>query len=85
MTTVVRRKIATISASREIQNFQRAHSKVDWTRNICQPMALIISIIGKDKLTYGEMKRQPDKTQFITEMQMDISDHEKRKHWKLVD
>ena len=30
------------------------------------------------------MKQQPDKPQFITAMQKDISDHEKRKHWKLV-
>ena len=63
MTTVVRGQIAKISVSREIQNVQRAHSKVDWTRNICQPMALITAIIGKDTLTYGEMKRQPGKPQ----------------------
>ena len=56
MTTFVRGKIATILASIEIQNFQRAHSKVYWNRNICLPMALIIAMIGKDKLTYGEMK-----------------------------
>ena len=84
MTTVIRGQITTISASREIHNVQRAHSNFDWTRNICQPMALIIEMIGKDTLTYGEMKRQPDKPQFITAMQNNISDHEKRKHWKLV-
>ena len=33
---------------------------------------------------YGEMKRQPEKPQFITVMQNEISDHEQRKHWKLV-
>ena len=47
-------------------------------------MDLITATIGKDTLTYGEMKRQPDKPQFITAMKKEISDHEKRKHWKLV-
>ena len=56
MITVVRGQIATILASREIQNVQQAHSNVDWTRNICQPMALITAMIDKDILTYGEMK-----------------------------
>ena len=84
MTTFVRGQIATISESREIQNVQRVHSNVNWTRNICQSMALITAMTGKDTLTYGEMKRQPDKPQFITAMQKEISNHEKRKHWKLV-
>ena len=84
MTTVVRGKIETISASREIQNVQRAHSNVKWTRNICQPIALITEMIGKDTFTYGDMKRQPDKPHFITAMQKEISDHEKLKHWKVV-
>ena len=84
MTTAVRGQIATILASRYLQNIQIAHSNVDWTRNFCQPMDLIIAMIGKDKLTDGEMKRQPDKPQFITSMQKGISDHERRKHWKLV-
>ena len=84
MTTSVRGKISTISASRDLQNVQRAHSKVDRTRNICQPMALIIAMISKDTFTYGEIKRQLDKLQFITTMQKEISDHEQRKHWKLV-
>ena len=64
----VRGQIATILVSEDIQNVQRAHSNVDWTRNIYQPMALITAIIGKDTLTYGEMKRQPDKPQFIMAM-----------------
>ena len=38
MTTAVRGQIATISVSRDPQNVQRAHSNVDWTRNICQQM-----------------------------------------------
>ena len=59
MTTVVIVQKATIPASREIHNVQRAHSNVDWTRNICQPMALITETISKN--TYGYMKRQPDK------------------------
>ena len=80
----VRGQIATISASRNIQNVQQAHSNVDWTRNICQPMALITSMIGKYTLIYGEMKRQPDKLQFITAMQKEICDHKNCKHWKLV-
>ena len=80
MTTIVRGQIATISASREIRNVQRAHSNVNWTINIYQPMALITVMIGKDALTYGDMKRQPEKPQFITEMQKKISDHKKRKH-----
>ena len=84
MTTVVRGQISTISESREIHNVQQAHSNIDWTRKICQTMALITAIIGKVALTYGEMKRQPDKPQFITAMQKEISDHENRKHWKLV-
>ena len=84
MTTVGRGQIATISASMDIHNVQRAHSNVDWARNICQPTALITAMISKDILTYGEMKRQPDKPKFITAMQKEISDHEKRKHWKLV-
>ena len=84
MKTVVRGQIATILASREINNVQRSHSNVDWTRNICPPMNLITAIMVKDTLTYGEMKRQPDKPQFITAMQKEISDHKKRKHWKLV-
>ena len=83
ITSAVRGKIATISESRYLQNIQRAHSNVDWTRNICQQMALIIAMIGKDTLTYGEMKQQPDKPKFITAMQKEISDHKKRKHWKL--
>ena len=41
-------------------------------------------MIRKDTLKYGEMKRQPDKPQFITAMQKEISDHEHRKHCKLV-
>ena len=80
MTTAVRGQIATISASRDLQNVQRAHSNVDWTRNICQPMALITAMISKYTLTYGEMKQQPDKPQFITAMQKEITDHEQRKH-----
>ena len=84
MTTSVRGQIATILASRDLQNVQWAHSNVDWTRNICQPMALITAMIGKDTLTYGYMKRQPEKPQFITAMQKKISDHEQDKHWKLV-
>ena len=84
MTTAVRGQISTISASREIQNVQQAHSNVGWTRNIYQPMALITAMIVKDTLTYGEMKQQPDKPQFITAMQKEISDQEGRKHWKLV-
>ena len=47
-------------------------------------MALITEMISKDTLTYGEMKRQPDKPQFVTAMQKEISDHEQHKHWKLV-
>ena len=47
-------------------------------------MALIKAMIGKDTLTYGDMKRQPDKPKFITAMQKEISHHKKRKHWKLV-
>ena len=84
MTTAVKGQIATISSSRDIQNVQQAHSNVDWTRNICQTMALITAMIGKDTLTYGEMKRQPDKPQFITAMQKEISEHDQRKYWKLV-
>ena len=84
MKTAARGQIATISASRDLQNVQQAHSNVDWTRNICHPMALITEMISKDTLTYGEMKRKPDKPQFITAMQKEISDHKQRKHWKLV-
>ena len=51
-TTAVRGQKATISESRDLQNVQRAHSNVDWTRNICQPMALITAMISKDTLTY---------------------------------
>ena len=51
MTTAIRGQIAKISVSRDIQNFQRAHSNVDWTSNICQPMSLITEIIGKETLT----------------------------------
>ena len=69
MTTVVREQIATISVSGEIQNVERAHSNLDWNINICQTMALITAIIGKDRLTYVDMKQQPDKPQFITAMQ----------------
>ena len=47
-------------------------------------MSLIKSMIGKDTLTYGGVKRQPEKPQFITAMQKEISDHKKCKHWKLV-
>ena len=68
MTTVIRRQIATISTLREIHNVQRAHSNIGWNRNIYQPMALITAITGKDKLTYGKMKQQPYKPQFITAM-----------------
>ena len=57
MTTVVRGQIATISTSRKIDNVQQAHSNIDWTRNICLPMALITAMIGKDTLTYGDMKQ----------------------------
>ena len=84
ITTAVKGQVATILASNDIQNVQRAHSNVDWNRNICQPMALIKAMIGKDTFTYEEMKRQPENPQFITAMQKEISDHEKRKHWKLV-
>ena len=84
MTNAVRVQIETIFASRDPQNVQRAHSNVDWTRNICQPMALITVMISKDILTYGEMKRQPYKPQFIMATQKEIFDHEQRKHWKLV-
>ena len=84
MKTAIRGQIATISASRYLHNVQRLHSNVDWTINICQPTALITAIISKDTLTYGEMKQQPDKPQFITTMQKEIYDHEQRKHWKLV-
>ena len=55
MTTAVKGKIATISASIDLQNVQRAHSNVDWTRNICQPMAIITAMISKDTVIYGEM------------------------------
>ena len=41
-------------------------------------------MIVNDTLTYGEMKQQPDKPQFIMAMQKEISDHKNRKHWKLV-
>ena len=78
MITVVRGQIAKISASREIQNVEQAHSNVDWTRNICQPISLITAMISKDTLTYGDMKLQPEKPQFITEIQKEISDHEHR-------
>ena len=84
MTTTVRVQIATMSASRYLQNVQRAHSNVYWTINICQPMALITAMIGKDTLTYEEMKPQPDKPQFATSMQKKISDHKHPKRWKLV-
>ena len=47
-------------------------------------MDLITAMIGKDTLTYREMKQQPDKPKFITAMQKEISDHKHRKHWKLV-
>ena len=69
MTTVVRGKIATIYASREIHNVQRAHSNVDWTINICQPMVLITAMISKDTITYVEMKRQPYKLPFMAAIQ----------------
>ena len=78
------RLISTITALRDIQNVQRAHSNVDWTRNTCQPMALITEIIGKDKFKNGEVKRQPEKPQFIMAMQKEIYEHKKHKHWKLV-
>ena len=51
---------------------------------MCQPTDLITVITGKDALTYGEMKRQPDKPKFITAMQKEIFDHKKRKHMNLV-
>ena len=54
---------------------QQAHSNVNWTGNICKPMDLITAIIGKETLTYREMKKKQDKPQFITEMQKEISDH----------
>ena len=69
MTTAVKGKIATSSASIDLQNVQREHSNVDWTRNICQPMAIITAMISKYTFTYGEMKRQPDKPHFITAIQ----------------
>ena len=47
-------------------------------------MVLITAIISKDTLAYVEMKLQPDKPYFITSMQKEISDHEQRKHFKLV-
>ena len=47
-------------------------------------MALITAMIGKDTLTYVEMKRQSDKPRFITVIQKEISDLEKRKLWKLI-
>ena len=47
-------------------------------------MAIITAMIGKDTFKYGGTKQQPDKPQFITEIQKDISGHEKHKHWKLV-
>ena len=47
-------------------------------------MALITAIISNDTFIYAEMKQQPDIPQFITSMQKEISDHKKRKHWKLV-
>ena len=84
MTTAARGQITTILASRYLQNAQRARSKIDWTRNICQPMDLITAMIGKDTLTYGEVMQQPDKPEFITVMQTEISDHEQRIHSKLV-
>ena len=83
MTTAVRRQIETMSASRYYQNLQRAHSNFYWTRNVCQPMARITAMIVKYTWTYWYMKQQPDKPQFITEMQKEISDHKKSKHWKL--
>ena len=84
MTTVSRGQIETISASRDIHNVQQAHSNIDWTRNICQPIDLITVMIGKDTLTYEKIKQQPDIPQFIMATQKDIFDHEKSKHWKLV-
>ena len=53
MTNSVRGQIAKILASRDLQNFQRAHSNVDWTINICQLMALITVMTGKYTLAYG--------------------------------
>ena len=41
-------------------------------------------MIGKDTLTYADMKLQPEKPHFITAMQKEISDHKQHKHWKLV-
>ena len=84
MTTSVKGQIATISASRDLQNVQQAHSNVDWTRNICQPMDLITAMTSKNTLTYGETKQQLDKPHFITAMQKEISDYEQRKNWNSV-
>ena len=84
MTTIARGQIATISALREIHNVQWAHLNVNWTINVCQPMAPITEMTGKDTLTCGYTKLQLDKPQLITAMQKEISDHEKRKHWKVV-
>ena len=81
MTTVVRGQIATISESRETHNVQQLHSNVDWTRNICQQIYLITAMIGKDTLTYVEMKQQPEKPQFIMAMQKEISNHENCQHY----
>ena len=47
-------------------------------------MDLITAMIGKDTLTYREMKQQPDKPKFITAVKKEISEHEQRKYWKLV-
>ena len=41
-------------------------------------------MIGKETFSYGDMKRQTEKTQFIMAMQKEISDQKKSKHWKLV-
>ena len=47
-------------------------------------MDLIKAMISRDTLTYREMKQQPYKQHFITSIQKEITDHEQRKHWKLV-
>ena len=47
-------------------------------------MVFVTNLEQNESYTFQEMKKQDDKTEFITAMLKEIDDHESQDHWTLM-
>ncbi len=81
-------KIGAISAFTTAQSvayqFEQANENFDSTCNDALHHVYSTAKTANESYTFKEMLAQDDREQFVTAMQKEIDDHEKRNHWDIV-